>query len=373
VLILKYWLIAPHRAEEKNEFENAWNYDLEHNTIAISWYELGDPSGYQNIEELKAKLEEIYPDVNKSIAAKQIWDFYHIMKPDDILIARKGRSRIIGIGSISPNSEAYYDKQKGILRTGNNKKYSPNFKEIIWRKVDLEYKEPLPQNTLVEKDEIFYNSIIEQLYSFDKSRKTRVDEIIEAFEHFGGIAHYKDIEKYVRENTSKKIPVSLIHNIRGEIERKSSDSDRYDGTEDLFYAVGGKGNGIWGLREVDKELEKTSLEELRKFAYEAANDLIEASKTTAVYRKRSAEVKGYVLARAQGLCEGCNSKAPFINKEGKPYLETHHIYSLADGGPDDPRWVIALCPNCHRKSHHSNDLETFRDKLLNIVNKKENI
>jgi hypothetical protein len=36
--------------------------------------------------------------------------------------------------------------------------------------------------------------------------------------------------------------------VQKEIERKSSDSDNYDKTEDLFYSAGGIGSGRWGLR-----------------------------------------------------------------------------------------------------------------------------
>jgi hypothetical protein len=38
-----------------------------------------------------------------------------------------------------------------------------------------------------------------------------------------------------------------------------------------------------------------------------------------------------------------------------PNLEPHHIRRLADGGPDHPRWVAALCPTCHRRVHHGVD------------------
>ena len=33
------------------------------------------------------------------------------------------------------------------------------------------------------------------------------------------------------------------------------------------------------------------------------------------------------------------------------YLEPHHIRRVSDGGPDHPRWVAAICPNCHREVH----------------------
>jgi len=55
--------------------------------------------------------------------------------------------------------------------------------------------------------------------------------------------------------------------------------------------------------------------------------------------------------RAKGKCQLCKKSAPFKNKYGKPYLETHHIKWLSKGGEDSMANTIALCPNCHRKMH----------------------
>lgn len=68
----------------------------------------------------------------------------------------------------------------------------------------------------------------------------------------------------------------------------------------------------------------------------------------ALYRMRSRAIRLYVLRRAAGKCEGCGAVAPFNTVNGEPYLEPHHIRHLADGGPDDPRWVVGVCPNFHR-------------------------
>ncbi len=55
--------------------------------------------------------------------------------------------------------------------------------------------------------------------------------------------------------------------------------------------------------------------------------------------------------------------APFSTPDGRPFLEAHHTRRLSDGGPDDPRWVIAICPNCHRRAHYATDATTFNDNL----------
>lgn len=81
-------------------------------------------------------------------------------------------------------------------------------------------------------------------------------------------------------------------------------------------------------------------------------------------RQRTIATKAVVLARAKGICEGCGCAAPFIALDGTPYLETHHVRRLTDGGPDDPNWVIALCPNCHQKAHKAIDRSTFGNELI---------
>jgi 5-methylcytosine-specific restriction protein A len=107
------------------------------------------------------------------------------------------------------------------------------------------------------------------------------------------------------------------------------------------------------------------IEELRLLA-KAATIVSEATRSTGIRNvyQRSQDVRNYVLARARGRCEGCKASAPFIRKNGTPYLEPHHIRRLSDGGPDDPCFVIALCPNCHRRVHAGIDGDSYNSTLL---------
>jgi 5-methylcytosine-specific restriction protein A len=67
--------------------------------------------------------------------------------------------------------------------------------------------------------------------------------------------------------------------------------------------------------------------------------------------ERNPWVAEYAKRRAAGKCDLCGSAAPFQNADGSPYLETHHIIWLAQGGEDSMQNTVALCPNCHRKMH----------------------
>lgn len=74
--------------------------------------------------------------------------------------------------------------------------------------------------------------------------------------------------------------------------------------------------------------------------------------TTSIAFVRNPFVAAEVLERANGLCEGCGSLAPFVRaSDGTPYLEVHHKVRLADGGHDSVENAVALCPNCHRRRH----------------------
>lgn len=73
--------------------------------------------------------------------------------------------------------------------------------------------------------------------------------------------------------------------------------------------------------------------------------------------KRSTNVAAYTRERAKGICDLCGFEAPFVDKNGVPYLETHHLITLSTGGPDVIYNTVALCPNCHRKIHSLDNIE----------------
>ncbi|NOI27848.1 HNH endonuclease [Vibrio coralliilyticus] len=92
--------------------------------------------------------------------------------------------------------------------------------------------------------------------------------------------------------------------------------------------------------------------------------------TTTIY-KRSGKIKGWVIRRADGSCELCDDDAPFEKEDGTPFLEVHHLTRLKDGGSDTVENCAALCPNCHRKLHHSSDRDMLTEELREKVLEKE--
>ena len=113
------------------------------------------------------------------------------------------------------------------------------------------------------------------------------------------------------------------------------------------------------------DLSAEALEALRRRAYAAASEVPETNTRDGKrrYYERSADVRDYVLARSKGLCEACGKQAPFARNDGTPYLEPHHTHLISESGPDHPRWVGAICPNCHREIHHGREGGTLNSQL----------
>lgn len=96
-------------------------------------------------------------------------------------------------------------------------------------------------------------------------------------------------------------------------------------------------------------------DDLDKYAYQRNNDL---------------EKK--VLVCAKGYCELCGNKAPFCTADGTPYLETHYVRWLSEGGLPIIENIVALCPNCHRKVHVIQSSEDI-DFLVEVAAKHGNM
>jgi len=102
----------------------------------------------------------------------------------------------------------------------------------------------------------------------------------------------------------------------------------------------------------EKEAKRLTVFELEaKIVNVVANP--ERISVTASKFSRNPYIVEYAKRLANGICQDCKQPAPFINKETKePFLETHHITPLAQGGLDTIENTIAICPNCHRKRHY---------------------
>ena len=118
-------------------------------------------------------------------------------------------------------------------------------------------------------------------------------------------------------------------------------------------------------KEKEKIVRKLSQDEIKEKVKNIKSNVVTKEVKT-VYRERNQFIAEYTKNRANGICDLCGNPAPFIDKNGRPYLESHHVITLADGGPDVIYNTVAICPNCHRKIHVLNSREDII-KLEKII------
>jgi 5-methylcytosine-specific restriction protein A len=113
------------------------------------------------------------------------------------------------------------------------------------------------------------------------------------------------------------------------------------------------------VRNISNEILTDRIGKLSKYRYK--------SNKPKINYLRSRYIVEYAKRRANGYCQLCKFKAPFIDKYGQAFLECHHLIWLSNNGEDAVNNVVALCPNCHAKMHHlelENDLKELKVKAL---------
>lgn len=91
--------------------------------------------------------------------------------------------------------------------------------------------------------------------------------------------------------------------------------------------------------------------------------------STSTQYARDPAVKAWVLKQAGGICECCKQLAPFNGSDGLPYLEVHHVRTLANKGSDRVSNTIAACPNCHRELHYGEQSKELIERLYLSINR----
>ncbi|MFB7637684.1 HNH endonuclease [Peribacillus butanolivorans] len=104
-------------------------------------------------------------------------------------------------------------------------------------------------------------------------------------------------------------------------------------------------------KEQEKEKEAHKLTDKELFNRAKNADRLGQRYTTSKTFDRDPYVSEYIKRRANGICDLCGKPAPFKDKKGNPYLESHHVVWLSKGGEDTIYNTVALDPSCHRKMH----------------------
>ncbi|MCY3701879.1 MAG: AAA family ATPase [Rhodospirillales bacterium] len=91
------WVIAP------GEGARLWAEFLEAGVAAIGWDGLGDLAEYESREAVHAALIANGAGENPTMQSLAAWEFVHEMAVGDIVLAKKGRSAILGWGTVTGN------------------------------------------------------------------------------------------------------------------------------------------------------------------------------------------------------------------------------------------------------------------------------
>jgi 5-methylcytosine-specific restriction protein B len=127
-MVSTYWAIAPYDSDIPDVFQRAWSHHLGQNVIAIGWSELGDLSGLRRTD-LEERAHQEWP--GEPGAVRSLWPFLHEIDVGDVVVARRGVKRVIGIGRVT--RPAYFDEAAGNRRTGFPRPWTtPNFLGVEW-------------------------------------------------------------------------------------------------------------------------------------------------------------------------------------------------------------------------------------------------
>lgn len=99
---VRYWIFAPGPGAED------WDNQREAGVMALGWDEIGDYAAYASRPEIREALDVDKTGKSFSNDTLAIWQFQHEIQPGDIVIAKRGRSEIIGRGEVisGPRFEA---------------------------------------------------------------------------------------------------------------------------------------------------------------------------------------------------------------------------------------------------------------------------
>ena len=130
-----FWLYAP------GEGASRWDECYNTGTMCLGWPELGDLDLYNSKAEIADKLKELRGgNTSFKNSAHAVWQFVHDLKTGDVIFVKKGRTEILGRGTVVGDYE--FDEEKNDY---------PNIRTVKWtHKGNWKLDEPLTVKTLTD-------------------------------------------------------------------------------------------------------------------------------------------------------------------------------------------------------------------------------
>ena len=141
------WVIAPGKEAK------LWNECRDEGYITIGWDKI-NVNKYKTKDDLKKELISLYQEKEKTRKNTFLWNFAKVMKVGDIVIARNGRSIIIGIGEIISDYIAPDDNNNP-----RKNKESQQIRKVNW----------FDKNEYIVKKNLFPMNTVYRMESNDKN------------------------------------------------------------------------------------------------------------------------------------------------------------------------------------------------------------
>ena len=159
-----YWIYSPGDKASK------WDEFYERGVMGLGWCEIGDYSQYSSKEEMKTAMKEnIDPSKSYMNAAHATWQFLQVMKPGDIVFAKKGMHTVIAKGVVT--SDYIYDTTDSVF---------PNIRKVNWINVgERQHPGQAVMKTLTDITAYTdYVSQLNALYEDEADDVSEPDEIV---------------------------------------------------------------------------------------------------------------------------------------------------------------------------------------------------
>lgn len=111
------WVMAP------GEGARLWAEFLEAGVAAIGWDYLGDLAEYESREAIRAALIANGAGENPTMQSLAVWEFVHEVAVGDIVLAKRGRSAILGWGEVK--GDYVYDPERAEYRNTRTVEWHP--------------------------------------------------------------------------------------------------------------------------------------------------------------------------------------------------------------------------------------------------------
>lgn len=132
---IAYWTYSPGRNAE------FWDDYYKEGIMGIGWHEIGNLNAFSNRDDIAKKLADVFNDKSShNQESLMLYNFANVMKPGDVVFAKKGRNIIVGRGIVT--SDYIYEESRGV---------HPNIRKIDWtHKGEWESKNMQAMKTLTD-------------------------------------------------------------------------------------------------------------------------------------------------------------------------------------------------------------------------------